>query len=185
MLINSNLKAAITVAILSSSVLSSSSSLAQTSPETATALTNPSVSRSWSAAGSLNFYYSFTSAPGQLQVTLDTIGDSPGCGVVRITILDRERRNFRNDRIMYGNLFKLACISRGTTRIANIRIPERRPLLMRVNVDVSNNSTPYSGNYTVTLGGTFEGQSALQQIDPRLLRTNPRYPLPTPSVIPR
>jgi autotransporter translocation and assembly factor TamB len=185
---NVNFKAAIKVAVISASLLSSSSSVAQTSPETATALTSPSVSNSWSAKGSLNFYYSFTSAPGELQVTLDTRSDNPGCGVVRITILDRERRDWRNDRQMYGYLFKLACTSSGTPKIENIRIPERRPLLMRVNVEASNSSTAYSGNYTITLSGTFEGQPQLQQIDPKLLREQrffDRYPLPTPSLVPQ
>lgn len=182
-MINSHLKVAITAAILSSSVLSSSSSLAQASPETATALTNPTASGSWSTSKAQEFYYSFTSAPGQLQVTLDTIG--MGCRPVYVTIVDRERRDFRNNRQVYGRLFKLACTTRGTPKTESIRIPERRPLLMRVSADHFPGSTPTSVNYTVTLGGTFEGQSALQQIDPRLLRTNPRYPLPIPSVIPR
>ncbi|MBE9053526.1 hypothetical protein IQ243_24595 [Nostocales cyanobacterium LEGE 11386] len=173
-----NLKAGTAIAVLSASILSSSSVLAQISPETASALTSPTVSGSWSTNRVQEFYYSFTSAPGQLQVTLDTIGDSPGCQTVRVTILDRERRDWRNNRQVYGSFFKLACRSRGTPKIENFSIPERRPLLMRVSAEDFSGGTPYSGNYTVTLGGSFEGQPQLQQIDPKLLREQKFLALP-------
>lgn len=154
-----NLKAAIVVAVLSALVLPSSSGLAQTSPETATVLTRPSVSGSWSTNRVQKFYYSFTSTRGQLQVTLDTIGDSPGCQTVWVTILDKDRRDWRNDRQPYGHFFKLACRSRGTPVTHNFIIPERRPLLMRVSVEDNSGGTPYSGNYTITLGGTFKAKT--------------------------
>lgn len=187
MLINSHLKAAITAAIVSTSVLSSSSSLAQASPETATALTNHTVSGSWSTNRAQEFYYSFIAAPGQLQITLDTISTSSSCQPVYVTILDRERKDFRNDRQVYGRLFKLACKTRGTPKTESIKIPERRPLLMKVSADRFPGSTPVSVNYTVTLGGTFEAQSSRQQIDPKLLREQrlfDQYPLPIPSLTP-
>lgn len=188
MLTNSNLKVAITGTIVSASVFSSNAVLAGPSPETPTLMTSPTVSGSWSTNRVQEFYYSFTSVPGQLQVTLDTMGNSPGCQTVRVTIMDRERRDWRNDRQVYGRLFKLACRSRGTPKIENFKIPERRPLLMRVSAEDFSGGTPYSGNYTVTLGGSFEGQPQLQQIDPKLLREQRffnQYPLPTPRVIPR
>ncbi|WP_017653259.1 hypothetical protein [Fortiea contorta] len=182
-----NLKAVTTVSVLSAAVLSSSNLLAQTSPETATALTSPTVSGNWSSNRKQEFYYSFIANSGQLQVTLDNISNAGGCQTVWIDIFDSEKRDWRNERQRYGNLFKLACVTRGTPKIQNITIPERRPLLMKVMIE-NHSDRLLSGNYTITLGGIFEVQPRLQQIDPKLLRERTlfeRYPLPTPAVTPQ
>jgi hypothetical protein len=75
---------------------------------------------------------------------------------VWVDVLDRETTDGNNERKRYGNLFKLACKARGTPTTANIKIPERRPLLMKVSVENKSGGKTYSGNYTITLGGTFE-----------------------------
>ena len=124
-----------------------------TSPSTAIALTSNKVYGSWSTDEKLELYYSFTSAPGRLKVTLDTMGNSPGCQTVSVKILNKE--NFKS----YGRLFKLACTARGVPTVKNIRIPVRQDLLMQVTVESV--SRVYSGNYTITLGSTFEAQASL------------------------
>lgn len=151
-----NLKVTTVVAVLSASVLTYSCVQSQKLPEGTTALTSPTVSGSWSSNQTQEFYYSFKSGAGQLQITLDTTGDSPGCQTVWVDILDQETTDANNERKRYGNLFKLACTVKGTPTTANIKIPERRPLLMKVSVENQSGGRTYSGNYTITLGGTFE-----------------------------
>lgn len=150
-----NLKATTVIAIMSASVLTYSCGQSQKLPEGTKALTSPTVSGSWSSNQTQEFYYSFTSAAGSLHITLDTIGNS-ACQTVRVYILDQEKTDSNNDRTLYGNLFKLACTVRGTPATANINIPERRPLLMKVVAEELSNGQTYSGNYTITLDGTFE-----------------------------
>lgn len=74
-----NLKTTTVVAVLSASVLTYSCVKSQKLPEGTTALTSSTVSGSWSSNQTQEFYYSFKSGAGQLQITLDTTGDSPGC----------------------------------------------------------------------------------------------------------
>lgn len=151
-----NLKATTVVTVLSASVLTYSCSQSQKLPEGTKALTSPTVSGSWSSNQTQEFYYSFTSAAGSLHVTLDTIGGASGCQTVRVEIFDQEKTDANKERQKYGNLFQLACTVRGTPATANIKIPERRPLLMKVTAEELSNGKTYSGNYTITLGGSFE-----------------------------
>ena len=147
------------LAVLGTSSLLPSRALA--SPDMPLQLSSPVATNRWSSSQTQKYYYAFWANPGQLQITIDSGSDSPGCAPVRVQVFDRERRAGGRDGLQrYGGDNHLACVRRANPKTFSINIREPRPLLMEVSVG-DNLSRIVSGDYRITLSGAFSAQQPL------------------------
>ena len=164
-------------------------SRAKASPDMPLQLSSPVATNRWSSSQNQKYYYAFWANSGQLQITIDSGSDSPGCAPVEVQVFDRERRVAGTDRLQrYGGGTHLACIRRANPKTFSINIREPRPLLMEVSVG-DNSSRIVSGDYRITLSGAFSAQQPLLRAPDleRCLREPNRCRQPrfnTPSVPP-